>query len=459
MRQSRNNILTTRARRSQRRRGLSIIEVLVSIGILVLGLLGVIALIPIAAQHLRRGMALDDATATARHGLAEIQARGGNNIQKWLRYPPNASGPPTEPDNNGVMNALSGIQTTKPLYADLSVNPFYAAPTWAFCIDPLMYESLIVPDATAGANRDTAFFPYHANGGALNIPTIRAGQLRSEFGRMLRVTLNWNPTDWRNVNALTTQNLNVGLANSMCRSADDLLLSTPGDGQLSATVSQDESPASQFDVSMNSWDDPLFVPVKRNADGKMSWFATMVPLPGSTMSGTRYFTLSIAVCEQRDLVIDQTRAAATSSGDQQQQDVESERICGVRFLGGGQSGGEVQFVSYTTGLDGMKSLSRLREGNWILISGPGPNDPTTNIGNPNDPSDRTGHTFNWYRIGSIEQDPSVSGTEIVRNATLRGPDWPQGVSYSNFGATFDGEAIIPSNVINVFEHTIELRGE
>ena len=97
MPQSPQNTLLTRARCKQRRGGLSIIEVLVSIGILVLGLLGVVALIPIAAQHLRRGIALDDATAVARSALAEFQARGGNNIQKWLRYPPNPGSPPNQP--------------------------------------------------------------------------------------------------------------------------------------------------------------------------------------------------------------------------------------------------------------------------------------------------------------------------------------------------------------------------
>jgi hypothetical protein len=461
MRQCDNHILTTRARSTNRRSGLSILEVLVSIGILVLGLLGVVALIPIAAQNLRRGMALDDATTVARSGLAEFQARGGNNIQKWLRYPPNPPGSPIPPVN-GVMIGLRGIQTTSPTYSDLTPNPFYVAPTWAFCIDPMMYESMIVQD---GANRDISYFPYQGNGAALDIPTNRLGQQRSHFGRMIRVTLNWNPSDWRNLAAATTQNLNVGLANSMCVSGDDLLLSTPGDGQLGLTVSQDESPASQFDVTMNSWDDPLFTPVKRNADGKMSWFATMVPLPGSVADGNRYYTLSIAVSERRDMVIDRNRVDLTSIGDQQQQDVESERTCGVRFIGGGLNGGEVQLVSYDPDLArGMKNLSRLREGNWILICGPGPDNPATNPALfPNDPSDRTGHIFYWYRIASIETDPQqiplASPTQVVRNATLRGPDWPVGVSYSNFGATFDGEAIIPSNVINVFEHTIELRGE
>lgn len=449
-----------------RRDGLSILEVLVSIGILVLGLLGVVALIPIAAQHLRRGMALDDATSTARAGVAEFQARGANNIQKWLRYPANTFNPPSNP-----LIGLLGVQTSNSANATTFVHP-----SWAFCIDPMTFEASLIQDPT---DRNAAFFPYQQSTPLLPID-FQQGRQRGALARMLRVSLNWNAIDWRSRTAFFPNNtlfpmtdpvsFNVGLANSMCVSADDLLLSSPGDSQLSLTVAQDESPAAQYDISMRSWDDqsdPTFFPAKRHSDSKMSWFATMVPLPGSVADGAHYYTLSVAVCERRDMVIDATRVDLTSVGDQKEQDVESERTCGVRFIGGGLNGGEVELVSYETDPGrAAKSLSRLREGNWILISGPGSDNPNTNSGAfPNDPTDRTGHIFYWYRIGTIEQDPRgvppSSPTQFVRNATLKGPDWPQGVSYSTVipGSTFDGEAIIVSNVINVFEQTIELRGE
>lgn len=465
MPRTRNRIMITSARRKPRRTGLSILEVLVSIGILVLGLLGVVALIPIAAQQLRRGIALDDSTAVSRGGLAEFQARGGNNIQKWLRYPAAGYTAPS-----ASLSGLLGVQIS-----DNTAATTYVHPSWAFCIDPMTFESAIIQDST---DRNLGLFPYQPRTPAMVPLDLQLGQLRGSRGRMMRVSLNWNAIDWRTRTDLfpnqalfpTTDPalFNVGLANSMCMSADDLLLSTPGDNQLSVTVTQDESPASQFDVNMNSWDDPLFTPVKRNADGKMSWFATMVPLPGSVADNSRYYTLSIVVCERRDMVIDRMRVNLTSLGDQNEQDVESERTCGVRFIGGGLNGGEVQLVSYDDDLSrGMKNLSRLREGNWILISGPGPDDPNTNPALfPDDPSDRTGHIFYWYRIASIETDPQqiplASPTQVVRNATLRGPDWP-GVVYpappSNPALGPMAEAIIPSNVINVFEHTIELRGE
>lgn len=436
---------------SAHRTGLSILEVMVSIGILVLGLLGVVALIPIAAQKLRQGIALDDATAVARAGIADIQAREGNNIRKWLRYQPGAFAATAA----GTMNNLWGVQMQLDPYPPGNNTPSaYVHPTWAFCIDPMMHESVLVQSAT---NRQPNYFPYQPQTPTAGVfPTateIRNGLPSTNFGRMVRVTMNWNQVDWRQAFGsppLTPATLNVGLANSMCLSPDDLLLTSPGqepaDGVLGVTVAQTDAPASQFDVSMSSWDTPAANRIKRNSESRLSWFATMVPLPGSMTSGLRYYTLSVAVVERRDLIIDNTRETTVDQTEEQYQTVESERTAGVRFIGGGLGGGEVQLVSYQpTAALGLKNLSRLREGNWIMVSGPA--NPTL------------GHIYYWYRIGSIDPEPSIVGGEAVRTATLRGPDWPVGVSYIPAFPVPVGEATIISNVINVFEQTIELRGE
>jgi hypothetical protein len=468
--------------RKSRPQGLSILEVLVSIGILVLGLLGVVALIPIAAQKLRQGIALDDATAVARAGLTDLQARGGNNVQKWLRYQPGLfrDPPAANPPLVTSMSNLWGVQTGNSLNANTFVNP-----NWAFCIDPLLYEEMILQD---GTSRDAAFFPYQPNGGALSSNEVRLGQLRGNFGRMLRVTLNWGQIDWRQRNAFFPNQalvpsdpllFNVGMANSMCVSKDDLLLSAPGEEPNGLTASQSEAPASQFDVNMQDWDTTPFANhVKRNSDSRMSWFATMVPLPGLVADGSRYYTLSVAVVERRDLVVDATRRDLIESTTEAFQQVESERTAAVRFIGGGLNGGEVELVSHIPPSNALesakafKNLSRIREGNWILISGPGPDDPSTNPGSfPNDPNDRTGHIFYWYRVGTIEAEPALASNptsgspEVVRRATLRGPDWPAGVTYVPITTAAPiqpyayGEAIIMSNIVNVFEQTVELRGE
>lgn len=429
------------------RQGLSILEVMVSIGILVLGLLGVIALIPIAAQKLRQGIALDDATAVARAGAADIQAREGNNIRKWLRYQPTTFATPAA----GTMNNLWGVQMALDPYPVGDNTPSaFVNPSWAFCIDPMMYESALVQSAT---NRRPEFFPYQpqtpAGGAFPGTAEIRTGLPSTNFGRMVRVTMNWNQVDWRQLAGspqLTPAVLNVGLASSMCVSPDDLLLTSPGqepaEGMLGATVNQTDASASQYDVSMNSWDTPAVTRIKRNNEGRLSWFATLVPLPGSMTSGVRYYTMSVAVVERRDMILDNTRETTLDSTEEQNQSVESERTMGVRFVGGGLGGGEVQLVSYqATPALGLKNLSRLREGNWIMISGPS--------------GGAMGHIYYWYRIGSIDPEPSIAGAEVVRTATLRGPDWPSIPTY----ASGMYEATVVSNVINVYEQTIELRGE
>lgn len=429
--------------RFARRRGLSILEVLVSIGILTLGLLGVIALIPIAAQHLRRGMALDDATATARAGLADFQARDAANIQRWLRY--RADTAPTPPTPAGTLVNLWGVQFSNPTNAATYVDP-----SWSFCIDPLMYESVSV---LPSPNRNQTFFPYQPRVGA-GFPTPAQLNLAPDLGlpgRMIRVTLNWNPINWRfradAFPSLPTDPtvFRTGLAETMCVSQDDLLFYTPGEepveGLYSLSVADDDAPSEQYDISMRLWDDPTAPRVKRNYRGAISWFATLVPQPGAVSGAGRYYTLSVAVAEGRDLVIDQSRQAGLDSTTESLQNVEGERACGIRFVGDGFGGGEVELVSYLPNVAaGLKDLSRLREGNWILVSGP---------------SNGTGHLYYWYRIGTIETEPVVVGGQAIRRATLRGPDWP-GSFYPSTGMA---EAIIVANVINVFEQTIELRGE
>ena len=167
----------------------------------------------------------------------------------------------------------------------------------------MMYESVIIQN---GAGRDACFFPYQPQP-AEPFPAavdVRTGMPSlTSNGRMLRVAMNWSTVDWRFRN--TAVPLNVGLANSMCQSPnDDLLLTAPGqeplEGQFGITVSQTDLPASQHDTSMQNWDTmPAANGIKRNFDGRMSWFATMVPLPGSVSGGSRYYTLSVAVVERR----------------------------------------------------------------------------------------------------------------------------------------------------------------
>lgn len=465
--------MRNRPPRRASRKGLSILEVLVSIGILVLGLLGVVVLIPIAAQKLRRGMALDDSTAVARAALADFEARGGTNMQRWLRYHPTLPPPNVPKSPMGTqMNTLWGVQQTNPVASSSFIHP-----SWSFCIDPLMYESVVVENG--GTGRDNCFFPYQPY---LPLPSVPAhldlgsGITGPSFsinhggcyGRMIRVTLNWNQIDWANRFPQTPVALTTGLAENVFRNADDLLLTSPGqepqEGLMGLTALDNELPASQYDSSMQSWDLPSTTRIKRNANGNLSWFATLVPLQGNVSTGgARYYTLSVAVVEKRDLVIDQTRESSLESDDPNNTRfnlVESERVAGVNFIGGGQGGGEIQLVSRINDpsrqQQAIKNLSGIREGNWILISGPDP-DPTSVV-------PAGSNIFLWYKIISIDPEPQVvsspSGPQVVRNCTLRGPDWPAGVSYSNYPPEFlfDGEAIIVSNVINVFEKTVEIRG-
>ena len=77
------------ANQSQRR-GITILEVLISIGILAVGLASVLALLPAGGSQARKAMVEDRRTTLGENALADFQARGFLNPMNWSgsAYPP-----------------------------------------------------------------------------------------------------------------------------------------------------------------------------------------------------------------------------------------------------------------------------------------------------------------------------------------------------------------------------------
>ncbi|MEI6882575.1 MAG: prepilin-type N-terminal cleavage/methylation domain-containing protein, partial [Bacteroidota bacterium] len=70
------------ANQSQRR-GITILEVLISIGILAVGLASVLALLPAGASQARKAMVEDRRTTLGENALEDVQARGFLNPVNW----------------------------------------------------------------------------------------------------------------------------------------------------------------------------------------------------------------------------------------------------------------------------------------------------------------------------------------------------------------------------------------
>src|SRR6476661_5193015 len=72
-----------RPRTDSARRGLSLTEVLISMGILTLGLLGVASVFPVGSYYVQKAEISDKASAIAQAVMSDIMARGMLNPRSW----------------------------------------------------------------------------------------------------------------------------------------------------------------------------------------------------------------------------------------------------------------------------------------------------------------------------------------------------------------------------------------
>jgi hypothetical protein len=92
---------------TQRRRGISLLEVLISIGILSIGLASVLALLPAGGSQARKAMIEDRRGALGAGAIADCHARGFLNPSSWI----GASVPPVMIDPLGVAYSVSSVPT------------------------------------------------------------------------------------------------------------------------------------------------------------------------------------------------------------------------------------------------------------------------------------------------------------------------------------------------------------
>src|SRR4051812_4858293 len=75
------------------RRGLSLTEVLIAMGILTLGLLGVASVFPVGSFYMQKAEISDKASAIAQSVMNDIMARGMLNPRAWYVMTPIGSTP------------------------------------------------------------------------------------------------------------------------------------------------------------------------------------------------------------------------------------------------------------------------------------------------------------------------------------------------------------------------------
>lgn len=485
------------------RRGISLLEVLISMFILLVGLLGVGALIPVGKLEVSQADQYDRTGAVGRAAFREIKVRGmlradagclalsaGNTgpLPRWLNYNAYANagtsltnnGGGVQPNGSVLVQDASGIAYGDGLpVTSLMGGGGYNAPT-AYCLDPW---GLALNFNAGVSNPYVGTFPAAANGdvGAVNPATPPIGSSQLQY--MTRITLLSPPTlsaaqlaSGGAIGQLSNGGpMTLGMAEHIFHWEDDLSINVPGSNSGMSvingntyTMSGNVSPIQQFFPTGNVQ--------KRLSDGNYSWMVTIVPnSPTLQPSGNKsepfnnqQYTVSVVVFYKRPVLLN------TQMNQSGQTAFYPERYATVKSFGGvlpngmtgsAISGGDMLLVAPTPSAGHYDpSYLNVKRGQWILLAGQSKVylDPSYGLNPPG--ALPPVWIYRWYRVvaadditdsTSVLATPGSTNVPFQRNVTLVGPDWPAHLIAQN-GVNPTTYAIICDGVVGVYEKTMPL---
>jgi hypothetical protein len=289
----------------------SILEVLFAIMVTTIGLLGAIAVFPVASAQARKGR-MQDAMAVAGMSAAhDFDVRGMRKPANWIAF-------------DGSGNRVLPYDQYS-LYLRSAGGANWFGGEHAFCIDPRYI-------AKNSSSLTTArWFPCNIS------------------NSLHRVTLPGPDT----ANPIMIR----AVADALFMFDDDLNFERPKDRSLNAYQIMDEDKATNTKY-------------RRQSEGHMSWMATVVPkLDRNSTNFQDNYVLSVVVFYDRpmdDLALDSYSKAenvASIAGDAN------------GFPGSGITGGEVVMTSPTSGntltgataAEGLAALNRLKANDWVCL--------------------------------------------------------------------------------------------
>ena len=306
-----------RPRWTSRPRGISLLEVMISIGVVGVGLIGVAALIPLAHYKAAQGVREDRKALTGRRAFREFRIRD-------LARPGDMASPMTGP------NPYYYWPTTNP-YAIYNQPPDGKLTRRAYCLDPLYVAAAV----DSGNQNIAGSFPSNA---PVTIPRItmlssRPDDLRRRFGPNVanQMLLNNPPVMTR------------AQAEETFLMRDELVFEQPEDAT--------QPPFQQY-LEGN----------KRYASGSYSWMATLVPDP---FNNSDLYSLSIVVFYRRNLAMDVPQEIMVE-------------VNPASFQLGLADVKNIQIAQRNQPLNKEASVKDIKTGDWIaLMQQQMPNDPQT----------------------------------------------------------------------------------
>ncbi|WP_442511203.1 type IV pilus modification PilV family protein [Novipirellula sp. SH528] len=420
------------------RLGVTLVEVIFAIGVILIGLLGLLSILPLAGHRSQDAISMNVGAALGDSVANDVMARG------WI----------TESN-------LVNLDAPTPTTVERTLTGSIESIIPPFCIDPMLAAS--PPPALANTSYDSDSFPfYNPAHDPLLDPSIATSIDSPGFAgqpRMVRVRLSDAALTGTGTTLTASQRLEA--ARTIVESVDDLQEYRPKDRSLPATVSGYRATG---DATGSSFGKTL-------ASGEFSWIITVDPFPGNESA-----SMSVVILRNRERMT----AFQAASSDAARENALSERVAlvtnPVGFNGG--AGGSVTLLS------AGNTLSDLRSGDWIMLSRS--TDPTNAFTRAQSAVHR------WYRVAAVTGDKGLltpqsnspgppntlvnllNGTSILlpdsdtavdrtttqvwqKTVVLDGPDWqfssviPTGASTNSL--TY---ATLMEDVVSVTERTISI---
>ncbi|MBL99640.1 MAG: hypothetical protein CMM06_08095 [Rhodopirellula sp.] len=417
------------SRRVYKRAGVTIIEVLFAIGIVIMGLMGIAGLIMIAGSQLTQGLKADGMSNLGLNAVEEFDMRHLRHQSGLLRY---------DATNSTFVN----LQTAE-----------------SYCIDPYFIAHQVF-DGNTNVSQLSRFPGLAIPSGNPNQLTVMPRVTLANVPGIVNDPAFYDPNTYgvgvaRIMNKLQAQELFTSRDNLALRESD-VATELPKqvwfeDRQtpLAASPRTSDSIDNDHDGYTDEADEAF---VKRIGFGDMarlgatefSWMATVTPdrtfiinAAGNSAGRdtTDQYLVSIVVFHNRAFHYNNQATLE-----------DQERMLEVTLRGNGYGGGEIRLHSAN-----IPALD-IKHNDWIMLSA----------------QSSLGPQFRWYRISFIDDEvqTAANGT-FYRDATIQGPDWNRAewlptVTPNTTGPPtvnppqYKTHATFVPRVIGVFEKTIRI---
>lgn len=415
-------------KKSTGRDGVSLLEILICIGILSIGLLSVVSLIPAGHFAVVETTKADRSTACARAAKAQVQLRNMLDPSEW-RYWWNITAGMFNFDTYG--NVRGGNYVTPSIRGATVV------------IDPLGMASFIENYVNDNSLDETIpqTFPHKDS---INTYCPLRRFTTKDVITNASSGFFFMPSD-----VAMLLNLN----DRICRWADDVVIDvddTDPDLRPRQMFTSDSATDNFGPYPTRTTDDPQLagIPILRESTGDFSWFLTVTPLNDSTdrvVSEMRDFEVSTVVCYKRDLSFDETALVPK----ERNADVFGSLFMGIS--GAGASDIPLMCPGGTTA-DPLEYLD-VKPGQWIMLVGRIRDDALNYIDHTNTFQEGYRRIGKWYRVLSVDDAMTPNNPRPIRWVTVTGPEWRVGPA---FGEIQNTQAILVDSVIGVFTETMTL---